>query len=542
MPSKTASLKTIDACMQFAIQNVVRFGDTDIFPYPIERQIVRDCEKDVLKLLEVIWKDFEKMPIDMAIEHERLLQAVGYTGFRQGTQIDTTWNIYLLGLVLNIGEDIEKSRIPQEDSIVFSYRFSPDNKEKTIFSKDSGWVSFQKRALELAQENEYVLVCDISDFYPRIYHHRLENALKKATTKSKVIKQIKWILSDLSKGVSYGLPVGGPAARLLSELLLNRVDRLMRQEKITYCRFVDDYYVFASSKEEAYAYLVNICEMLLENEGLTLQKTKTRIMSKAEFLESSTFNDDKEPDNPEELARQNFLRLHIHFDPYSATAEEDYEALKKELSKFDIVGMLAKEMRKTRISEGLTRKLIKAIGFLPNKPRDGAVASLVENLHSLYPVFPTVMLVIRGILKDLSDATRETVFHNIRELISSDSYLISVPVNLSFAIRVLAEDDSEETDSVLIGVYKKTPYMSVKRDVILTLAKHNADYWISDKLKKFNSLTLWERRALIIASYILEDEGSYWRDRIKSSLQPFDKIVMQWAATQKQKRSPIDLV
>lgn len=311
MVNKKAKLNDIKKCMLFALENVIRYGDTDIFPYPLERHIFKDKKEDTTNLLNEIYANFENFTTQMPAEHEKLLNAVGYTGFRQGTQIDPIWNVYLLGIVLSIGTDIEKARVAKTKDIIFSYRFSPDESDYAIFDRDYGWLSFQKKSVKLANKNKFVLTCDISDFYHRIYHHRLEVALKKATKKSNIIHQIKYILNGLSKGVSYGLPVGGPAARLLSELLLNRVDRLLLSKKIKFCRFVDDYHIFGDSKEEIYGNLVYISEALLNNEGLSLQKNKTRVLTSSEFLETSTFSEDNIPENREEREKRDFtLTLH----------------------------------------------------------------------------------------------------------------------------------------------------------------------------------------------------------------------------------------
>ena len=75
----------------------------------------------------LFWTRVEQSIHSMPIESERLLQAVGYTGFRQGTQIDPIWNLYLLGMVILIGGEIEAGRIPPSKEVVFSYRFAPNN-------------------------------------------------------------------------------------------------------------------------------------------------------------------------------------------------------------------------------------------------------------------------------------------------------------------------------------------------------------------------------------------------------------------------------
>jgi hypothetical protein len=525
----------------FSVENIIKYGDTDIFPYPLERQVFRDKKDKIIDLLNQIKGNFNAVINLMPTEHEKLLHVVGYTGFRQGTQIDPVWNAYLLALVISIGDDIEKTRIPLANEIVFSYRFKPDRSKYTIFDKNYGWLAFQQKSVEHAQNHKFVLICDISDFYPRIYHNRLENYLKKATGKTYAIKEIKYLLNSLSKGVPYGLPIGGPAARLLSELLLNRIDRLLFSQNITFCRFVDDYHFFGKTKEELYGNLIYLNETLLNNEGLSLQKTKTRILSSTEFLESSSFFEENIPDEQEELERRNFLKFHVHYDPYSDTSDEDYETLCEELNKFDVVGMLAREMQKSRIAEGVTKKLIKAIAHTQEPVKNTAVTSLLQNLHVLYPVFPTVMLLLKGIINDLNNEVKGKVFSTLREVIETNSYLCKVTVNLSFAIRVLAYDFSDETDSVLIKIFLETPSVLIKRDIILVLAMHNADYWISDELKRYNVATTWEKRSLLVASYILKDEGKEWRKRIENGLSDFDKIVREWASEQKYIRKKIEI-
>ena len=421
--------------ISFSIENIIKYGDTDIFPYPLERQIFRDKKNKIIELLSHFKGNFDTVINQMPIEHEKLLHAVGYTGFRQGTQIDPVWNTYLLALVLRIGEDIEKTRISPENEVIFSYRFKPDSAKYTIFDKNYGWLAFQQKSIEHALNYKFVLICDISDFYPRIYHHRLENYLKKATEQSDIIIEIIYLLNSLSRSVPYGLPVGGPAARLLSELLLNRIDRLLVSQNITFCRFVDDYHFFGRTKEELYRNLVYLNETLLNNEGLSLQKTKTRILSSTEFLETSSFFEENIPDDQEEQERCDFLKLHIHYDPYSDTSEEDYDILCEELNKFDVVGMLAREMQKSRIAEGVTKKLIKAIAHIREPVKNTAVLSLLKNMHVLYPIFPTVMLLLKGIVDDLNNEVKGEVFSTLRKIIKTDSYLCKVSVNLSFAIR-----------------------------------------------------------------------------------------------------------
>ena len=518
---------------KLALKNIAQYGDTDVFPFPVENLIFYDDPVGAINVLKIIDKDFATAKERFPPVAVKSISAVGYSGFRWGTQIDPIWNAYLLSLVLSIGEDIEAKRVPASKNTVFAYRFEPDFSTGRIFNLKIGWVQFQEYSVVLARKFSYVLECDISDFYPRIYHHRLENALKKASSNSLVIQRIKDLLFLIADGVSYGLPVGGPAARLLSEILLNRIDRLLISDQVTYCRFVDDYHIFAKSREEAYRLLINLSELLLINEGLSLQRTKTRIMTSADFLASSDFAKENKPENASAEEAMAFSRIRLRYDPYSPTAEEDYEKLKKELRQFDIVGMLGRELAKSRIDESLTRRLIAAVRHLPLPTQNQAVSSLIQNLDVLYPIFPAVMILVKGVIQSLNKSTRQEVFSVIRELVFHQSYITQVPANLSYALRVLAYDESEETEALLAKLFKSPLNMMLKRDIILLMGHRGADHWISNCRKQFSVLTQWEKRAFIICSYILEDEGKHWREGIKKELWDFDKLVMKWAGDKK---------
>jgi Reverse transcriptase (RNA-dependent DNA polymerase) len=523
-----------DSALDLAIKNIANFGDTDIFPFPIENRLLFDLSDAASAVLKDVDKDFESSLARMPVLTSKELAAVGYNGFRQGTQVDSVWNAYLLALVITIGEEIEARRVPP--SVVFSYRYKPDPSSGSLFDKVVGWAQFQSTAKDMAQKCSFVLRCDISDFYPRIYHHRLENALRRATQKVEVAKRIMALVKGISAGPSYGLPVGGPAARLLSELLLSSVDRLLISEGIRFIRFVDDYILFAESRERAHSALIRLNELLLTNEGLSLQKSKTRTLSSAEFLATSDFAEALDGEDPSDEQARLFRRLRIHYDPYSPTAAEDYEALLAELSRFDLVGMLGRELAKSRIDEGLARRLVAAIKHLPPHAQNDAVRSMIASLDLLYPIIPSVMQLCRVLLPSLDLQVQEALYAAIRQLISTDSYITQVPCNLAFALRVLATDFSEEAELLLATVYKKSSSMMIRRDIILLMAYRQADYWLSNCKTTFSTLTGWERRALLIASYTLGDEGKHWRDNVKNDQSPFDKLVLEWTADNKSKK------
>lgn len=536
MPTKA----DFEQASKLAIKNIVSHGDTDILPFPFERFILEDKEKDVVELLHRHNDSFDDHLARYSPLNVSALAPVSYFGFRWATQLDYIWNVYLRACVLVISKEIEDARIPVDDNCVFSYRLAPDTSSGSLFDRSVGFRAFMEKSLALSREYEYVVLSDISEFYPRLGHHRLENALRQVDPNSEYPKKIMSFLGNFSKTNSFGLPIGGPAARILSEVTINQIDRLLIGKRIRFARFADDYHIFAHSREDAYRNLIFLSEKLSMNQGLTLQKSKTRIMSSAEF--QATFpavalgDDDAAGDRagpPAEAAkdrREDFLKFSLRFDPYSPNAQEDYDRLKNEVRRFDILSILREELAKSRVHTGLTRKLVRAIQFLDEDVREGAVLSVMENCETLYPVFSAVLVMIEQVVDTLGTDTKREINKRIAAMIDQESHIFRVDLHVSYAVRVLAHFNDPETIGLLQRLYELRNSPIIRRDVILAMARWGEWYWLSDIKNNFRQLSTHERRAFIVASYTLKDEGRHWREHIFSELSPFEKLVKEWAA------------
>lgn len=528
---------------QLALRNVTEYGDTDIFPYPVENRIFHDEQDRVLDLLENYHANFEAHLVRYPPAHISSLAPVSYTGFRWATQLDPLWNLYFLGCVLAIAREIENVRLPIGGDKVFSYRFSPDLDTGSLFNRDIGWVQFIERSTALANQYSHVVVTDISEFYPRLGHHRLDAALHQLNLRNDIPSRIAKFLTQFSGKRSFGLPIGGPAARLLSELVINQIDHLLDSEGVQFARFADDYHLFANSHEDAYAALIFLSEKLFENQGLSLQKSKTRIIPSAEFLSTSPLRvapaqenedgGDPEIDAAQQRAQQ-FMRFSIRFDPYSPTAEEDYEQLKQEINRFDIIGMLGSELAKSRIHTALSRRVLRAIRFLDGRARDDAIISVINNHNLLFPIFSTVAMVVHEIFDELAEASKAEIINSIRQLILSHSHVFRVDMHLAYAIRILSKQYTPENTQLLHQLYQQRTSTMVRRDIILTMAHWRVWYWLSDLKNHFRELTDAERRAFIIASYTLREEGPHWRDAMRREFSDLELLVRDWTSSRIQ--------
>ena len=518
--------------LKLAIKNISNYGDTDIFPFPMENSLFYDLANKVEELVRDMENNFEKWIAEYPVECIKTCIPVGYTGYRWAAIIDPLWNCFLLYQTLKVSSKLEANRIPVSRESVFSYRMKINETSGKLFDLEQNWRSFYKKSIDNAglEQFAYVVRFDISDFYNRIYHHRLENALLKCNVDIDVKKRIMTLLQDMSGNVSYGLPVGGNAARILAEILLNSLDQMMLSKRFTFCRYVDDYIIFAKSREDAFRKLNYCADYLLRNEGLSLQKSKTQILTASEFISYAKSTTEGE-DGENSKTRADFLKLHIHYDPYSATAEDEYRELKDKIEQFDILSLLKSEVRKSRIHQALGKQILNAVTFLDGEKLDLAFNVIGSNLENLFPVFPSVMQIAYKKFSATSDLTKKQFIDTIYKMAEDDSYILQTDNNASFAVRVLSVVNSEKSIQAIDLIHSRMPSPLVKYNCMYAMINLNNHYWLSDIKSRFSTLSKWERRAFIPASYFLKDEGSHWRDHTKEQFTKFELLIRDWVAS-----------
>ena len=194
-----------------------------------------------------------------------------------------------------MAKDIEVARDNKSNKKVFSYRLKTKGNNGYIFDNEYNYTSFRNRIAEKSKmKNKRIVVeCDISNYYDRLNLHRLESILLSIERIDKdAIKLLNEILLFWSNRDSYGLPVGSNASRILAEAALIEIDNYLISKNIDFCRFVDDYRIFAKSASEAHKNLAILVERL-NKEGLFLNFSKTNIK---ELIK----NDDKQKQEKKE--------------------------------------------------------------------------------------------------------------------------------------------------------------------------------------------------------------------------------------------------
>ena len=115
------------------------------------------------------------------------------------------------------------------------------------------------------------------------------------------------------------------------------------------------------------------------------------------------------------------------------------------------------------------------------------------------------------------------------------SYLLSVELHLAYYIQLLSKQSSTRKEEILVEIYDEHTSTLLRRLVILAMTQWKCHYWISDVKQNYTASTEWERRAMILGSYCLGDEGRHWRDNTKKSWNEIELLIREWYSDRIQK-------
>src|SRR5690348_15827745 len=100
----------------WALTHLEKQGDTDLFPRPFEIDVLASA---VPVLQAVNSSDYTWGPA------RHFLIPKADLSVRRATQLDPLDSLFLAAIIREIGELIEKRRVPVAEHAVFSYRFNP---------------------------------------------------------------------------------------------------------------------------------------------------------------------------------------------------------------------------------------------------------------------------------------------------------------------------------------------------------------------------------------------------------------------------------
>ena len=155
----------------------------------------------------------------------------------------------------------------------------------------------------LAEGYRYVVDIDLEKFFDRVNHDVLMGRVMKRVEDKRVLKLIRGFLNSgvLEEGLvsrtEEGTPQGGPLSPLLSNLLLDELDRELERRGLRFARYADDCNVYVRSERAGHRVLASVTKFLEKKLRLKVNQGKSGVGRPwdREFLGFSFTNHRKNP-------------------------------------------------------------------------------------------------------------------------------------------------------------------------------------------------------------------------------------------------------
>jgi len=155
-----------------------------------------------------------------------------------------------------------------------SYGFRPDRSAHDAVKQAQEYIEGGKK---------WVVDMDLEKFFDTVNHDRLMSRLKEDIKDSKLLKLINSYLKSgvlvdgVVIGVDEGTPQGGPLSPLLSNIVLDELDRELEKRGHSFVRYADDCNIYVSSKRAAERVLESVRNFVEKKLRLKVNEEKSAV-------------------------------------------------------------------------------------------------------------------------------------------------------------------------------------------------------------------------------------------------------------------------
>nr|WP_256680648.1 group II intron reverse transcriptase/maturase [Bacillus thuringiensis] len=156
----------------------------------------------------------------------------------------------------------------------FSYGFRP---------KRSCEMAIVKSLEFLNAGYEWIVDIDLERFFDTVHHDKLMRIISNTISDGDVISLIrKYLVSGVMVNGKYeetsvGTPQGGNLSPLLSNIMLNELDKELESRELQFVRYADDALIFVKSEKAASRVMKSIVRFIEKNLGLIVNTEKSKI-------------------------------------------------------------------------------------------------------------------------------------------------------------------------------------------------------------------------------------------------------------------------
>src|ERR1700677_1730821 len=154
----------------------------------------------------------------------------------------------------------------------------------------------------IAEGHDWVVDLDLEKFFDRVYHDRLLAAVAKRVADKRMLKLIRAFLEagvmedGMVSAVDEGTPQGGPLSPLLSNLVLDELDRELERRGHRFARYADDCNIYVSSARAGQRVMERVTQFITHRLKLKVNQAKSAVArpGQRKFLGFS-FTGEREP-------------------------------------------------------------------------------------------------------------------------------------------------------------------------------------------------------------------------------------------------------
>jgi len=135
----------------------------------------------------------------------------------------------------------------------------------------------------LNEGHEWVIELDLEKFFDKVHHDRLMSTLAKKLTDKGTLKLIRSYLTSgiLEGGVcsprTEGTPQGSPLSPLLSNIVLDELDKELLARGHRFVRYADDCSIYVKSEKSAQRVMESITDYIEKKLKLKVNRTKSKV-------------------------------------------------------------------------------------------------------------------------------------------------------------------------------------------------------------------------------------------------------------------------
>jgi RNA-directed DNA polymerase len=155
-----------------------------------------------------------------------------------------------------------------------SYGFRPGRKAHQAVRKAQADVASGKR---------WIVDMDLEKFFDRVNHDMVMSRVARRVNDKRVLLLIRrYLQAGIMEGAVMtasreGTPQGGPLSPLLSNILLDDLDKELERRGLSFCRYADDCNIHVSSRRAGHRILESIAGFVQRRLKLTLNREKSAV-------------------------------------------------------------------------------------------------------------------------------------------------------------------------------------------------------------------------------------------------------------------------